>query len=100
MLIYKTDVIKLLKASGYNTTMLATPRMDYSFGATQVQKFRTGEMVKMSALDKICRLTGCDLGDIVEYVDDEMYDALRQTDYFDKKGIKAPDRKVRKYRLN
>lgn len=100
MLIYKTDIIKLLKKSGYSTTMLSTSGNNYSFGGAQLQKFRNGEMVNMSALDKICRLTGCDLGDLIEYVEDEMYDALRQTDYFEKRGIKAPVRKVRKRRPN
>ena len=67
-LIYKVDVIKLLKEKGYNTSRI---RQDKIMGESMLQKLRQGQMVSWNTLDTICRLLDCQPGDIIEYVDDK-----------------------------
>lgn len=96
MLIYKTNVKKLLEEAGYSTAKLSEPGTDYRIGGSQLQKLRDGVVVGTNTLGTICRLTGKDIGDLIEYVDDEIYDTLREAGYYEKKGILAPKRKKRK----
>ena len=67
-LIYKVDVIKLLKEKGYNTSRI---RQDKIMGESMLQKLRQGQMVSWNTLDTICRLLDCQPGNIIEYVDGE-----------------------------
>lgn len=67
-LIYKVDVIKLLKEKGYNTSRI---RQDKIMGESMLQKLRQGQMVSWNTLDTLCRLLDCQPGDIIEYVDSE-----------------------------
>lgn len=67
-LIYKVDVIKLLKEKGYNTSRI---RQDKIMGESMLQKLRQGQMVSWNTLDTLCRLLDCQPGDIIKYVDSE-----------------------------
>lgn len=62
--IYKTDILKTLKANGYNTNRI---RKEKIIGESMLQKFRNGEMVSWGVLDKICTLLECDVGDIIQH---------------------------------
>lgn len=62
--IYKTDILEMLKANGYNTNRI---RKEKIIGESMLQKLRNGEMVSWSVLDKICTLLECDVGDIIQH---------------------------------
>lgn len=68
MFVYKFDVLETLKESGYNTTRL---RREKLLGENAIQSLRTGEMVGMIALEKICRLLDMQPGNIIKYVEDQ-----------------------------
>ena len=48
----------------------ATLRKDLSIATGTMTKLRKGEDVSMEALRKICTCLGCNIGDIVEFVDE------------------------------
>lgn len=96
MLIYKANVKKLLDDAGYYASRLAESGTDHHIGGSQLQKIRDGVVIGTNVLDTVCRLTGKDIGDLIEYVDDEIYDTLREAGYYEKKGILAPERKKHK----
>lgn len=64
VIIYKIDVLKELKEHGYSTYKI---RKDKIFDQTQLQKMRSGEKITFEVLDKVCKLTGLQPGDILEY---------------------------------
>lgn len=68
MFVYKFDVLKNLKESGYNTTRL---RKEKLLGENAIQSLRRGEMVGIIALEKICKLLDMQPGNIIKYVRDE-----------------------------
>lgn len=68
MFVYKFDILEKLKESGYNTTKL---RREKLLGENAIQNLRTGQMVGMKALEKICTLLDMQPGDIIKYVDDK-----------------------------
>lgn len=65
---YKIDVISALKEAGYSTYRI---RKEKLFGEATVQKLRNKELVSWENIDMICKLLGCDIGDILEYVPEE-----------------------------
>lgn len=65
---YKIDIIAALKSAGYNTN---TIRKEKLLSEGTLQSLREGKYISMDAISKICRLLGCQPGDILEYVDDE-----------------------------
>lgn len=65
---YKTDVLSALKAAGYNTTKLRRERL-LSEGA--IQSLRERAPISWANLDKLCRLLGCQPGDILEYIEEK-----------------------------
>lgn len=70
---YKSDIIKLLKEKGYNTTRI---RKEHIMGELMLQKIRKGQMPSWSVLETLCKLLDVQPGDIIEYVDDN-----QTTDY-------------------
>lgn len=96
MIVYKEDMLELLKEKGYTTYELMRkkdPKTPCLIGSTQLQKFRRGERIGMDVLDTVCRLTGRQPGDLIGYIEDEQYDALLESGYFKDKGIPASPRK-------
>lgn len=67
MLKYKIDVLATLKESGFNTTKL---RKEKLLNESAIQSLRTGKMVGMIALDKICNLLDMQPGNIIKYIED------------------------------
>ena len=67
MLRYKFDIIGRLKDKGYSTFQIRQSKL---FSEGTLTKFRKGEAVGASELDKLCRLFECQPGDILEYVMD------------------------------
>ena len=64
---YKIDGIANLKAAGYSTYRI---RKDKLFGEATLQKIRSGEAVSWENISTICKLLQCQIGDIIEYVDE------------------------------
>ena len=97
MFVYKINVLEELKHHGCSSyVLLNSDDPGRRMGSTEIQKIRNGYCVGIKALESICRITGKQPGDIIEYYPDDQYDALRETDYFAKKGILAPPRKQNK----
>ena len=65
MLVYKIDVLEMLKEHGYNTTRL---RREKLLGENAIQSLRRGDMVGIIALEKICKLLNMQPGEIIEYI--------------------------------
>lgn len=68
-IVYKIDVMKALKDKGYTThTLRIKDRMgDNYIGQRQIQQIRSGEVVSIACLDKLCRMLECQVGDLLEY---------------------------------
>lgn len=68
---YKIDVIKALNDRGYNFYNL---RRDKLLSVQTVTNIRDGQVVGIKSLDTLCKLLNCDIGDIIEYVPDDLVD--------------------------
>ena len=67
-IVYKIDVLKILKEAGYNTSRL---RKDKIMGEATIQKIRENQLASWATIDTICTLLNCDVGDIVEHVKED-----------------------------
>lgn len=67
-IVYKTNILQLLKEHGYNTNRL---RKEKILGEATIQKLRKNELVSWSNINTICELTGCNIGDILEHTSEE-----------------------------
>ena len=65
---YKFDIIEALREKGYRSTRIRNEKI---LSESTMQKFRTGEMVSTDNIERLCKLLGCQPGDIIEYVPDE-----------------------------
>ena len=65
---YKTNVLALLKNSGYTTYKL---RKEKILGESTLQKMRTNILLSWAELNTVCTLLNCQPGDIVEFIPDE-----------------------------
>ena len=67
-LIYKLNILQLLKSLGYTTYKL---RKDKLLAESTIQKLRNNEPISWENIDTLCRLLNVQPGDILEYVPDE-----------------------------
>ena len=67
MIIYK-GIFAKLKAAGYTTTRLKKEKL---IPESTLSRIRAGEMVNLSTIDTICRLTKLPIFEIIEYVEDD-----------------------------
>lgn len=67
MIIYK-DIIKKLKDAGYNSTVI---RKNNILPQSVLQRLRNGTPITTETINTICKLTGCKVEDLIEYVDDD-----------------------------
>jgi putative transcriptional regulator len=65
---YKIDILAALKSAGYTTYKI---RKEKLFGEATLQKIRKVEPISWENIATLCRLIGCQPGDIIEYVPDE-----------------------------
>lgn len=65
---YKVDVLAALKEAGYSTYKL---RKEKIFGEATIQKMRAGDPVSLANVETLCKLLGCQPGDLLEYVPGE-----------------------------
>lgn len=64
---YKIDVMAALKEKGYSSTRIRDEKL---IGQSYLQQLRHGELVSWKTIDTICKLLECNVGDIVEFVED------------------------------
>lgn len=64
---YKMDILAELKEKSYNTNRL---RKEKLLGESTIQQLRENKLVSWNNIDKLCRLLECQVGDIVEYVEE------------------------------
>lgn len=64
---YKFEILPALKEKGYNTTRL---RREKILGERTIQQLREGQLVSWATIERICQMLNCQIGDIVEYVED------------------------------
>lgn len=65
---YKIDLLPALKNAGYNTTRL---RREKILSESTIQALRTGKMVSIENISRICAMLNCQPGDILEYADEQ-----------------------------
>lgn len=61
---YKINVLSELKARGYSPARL---RKEKILGEATIQRLREKKSVSFDVLAKICKLLGCQIGDILIY---------------------------------
>lgn len=66
-LIYKIDVLKLLKDHGYTTYRL---RKDKLLAESTIQKLRNNKPISWDNIETLCKLLNCQPGDIMKYVEE------------------------------
>ena len=64
---YKIDIMAELKNKGYSSTRIREEKL---IGQSYLQQIRHGELVSWKTIDTICSLLDCQVGDLVEYVDE------------------------------
>ena len=64
---YKIDILAELKKNGYSSTKIREEKL---IGQSYLQQIRHGEMVSWKTIDTLCALLGCQVGDLVEYVEE------------------------------
>ena len=67
-IVYKIDVLSALKEKGYTTYKL---RKDKLLGESVIQQLRSGELISWANVERLCVLLECQVGDIIECVEDK-----------------------------
>nr|DAE48079.1 MAG TPA: Cro/C1-type HTH DNA-binding domain protein [Caudoviricetes sp.] len=65
MIVYKTDIFKLLKDRGYNQTRIQREKL---LPAQTAQNIKAGKSITLDTLNKICVMCKCQPGDLVEVI--------------------------------
>lgn len=60
---------RTMKAKGATTYTL---QVRGEISSSTVRRLKAGESVSTNTLDALCRILGCELSDVVEYLADEM----------------------------
>lgn len=60
---YKFDVMNALKDAGYSSTRLRSEKL---LGESYMTQLRRGDMVSWKALETICTILHCQIGDLIE----------------------------------
>ena len=67
MITYKINVLDALKEKGFSSYKI---RNDKIIGQAELSKIRHNELCSKGTLDTLCRLLGCQVGDILIYIPD------------------------------
>lgn len=67
MIRFKVDVLALLKEKGFTSYKLRQARL---IGEATLTKIRAGGLPSWHEMDVICKLLGCQPGDLVEYAEE------------------------------
>lgn len=63
-IVYKFDVLEAMKKAGYTSYRLRNEKI---LSQSTIQKLRQNEPVSLSNIEIICKLLGCQPGDILAY---------------------------------
>lgn len=66
MIVYK-DILQKLKDAGYNTNRIRRERL---ISESILQRIRRGAPITTETIDILCRLIGCSISDLIEFVPD------------------------------
>lgn len=72
MITYKPGIIDALRKAGYNSVRIRNEKI---FGEKTMQDFRHCAEIPYPTLNKLCKILGCPLSAIIEYVPDELIEA-------------------------
>ena len=64
---YKVNIMDKLKEKCYSSTRL---RREKLLGESYMSQIRRGDMISWAALDTVCTLLECQIGDIIDHVAD------------------------------
>lgn len=67
----KINILESLKTAGYTQNRIRNEKL---LGMSAVSKIRAGGLPSWHEMDVICRLLGCQPGDLVEYADEPQKD--------------------------
>lgn len=65
---YRIDVMEALKKNGYSSARIREEKL---IGQSYLQQIRHKELVSWKTIDTLCSLLHCQVGDIVEYYENE-----------------------------
>ena len=65
---YKMNVLEELKKKDYSSTRIREEKL---LGQSYLQQLRHQKLVSWAAIDTLCKLLDCQVGDIVEYYEEE-----------------------------
>lgn len=68
MIRYKAGIVEKLHEAGYNTNRI---RQEKIFGQSHMTDFRRQAEIPYKTLNKLCKILKCEIGDIIEYVEDD-----------------------------
>ncbi len=63
-IVYKINVLQVLKEKGYNTNKI---RKEKIMGEAMLQKLREGRMVSWATFETLCELLDCQPADLIAY---------------------------------
>lgn len=72
---YKFDILSALKDAGYNTTKL---RREKILSESTIQSLRTGKVVSIENISRICEMLNCQPGDFLEFIPEDVQDKAEQ----------------------
>ena len=64
---FKIDVLQALKDKGYSAYAIRKGKL---LSESTIQKLRSGNPVSWANIGQLCKLLGCQPGDLLEYVDE------------------------------
>ena len=68
VILYKIDILQALKDAGYSSYRIKNENL---FGHATLTNIRAGKPINFDNLNRICKLTGLQPGDILQYIPDE-----------------------------
>lgn len=72
---YKFDILSALKDARYNTTKL---RREKILSESTIQSLRTGKVVSIENISRICEMLNCQPGDLLEFIPEDAQDKSEQ----------------------
>ena len=64
---FKIDVLQAWKEKGYSAYAIRKGKL---LSESTIQKLRSGDPVSWANIGQLCKLLGCQPGDLLEYVDE------------------------------
>ena len=59
-----------MEKKGFTTYTLRNKGGSCNISGSTIRRLKAGESVSTNTLDSLCKILGCSIGDIIEFVDD------------------------------